>query len=232
MRDKLDILALVLGSLGFICLAYSVLLPRWLVSDSRGIGPWMSWHWGAKGLQCTLHGDILLGMSIPLWIGTALALSAVLMSGFALRGTKCCGVNVQKKLFAGGCLYLLSCWVALGPVIWATYIIGINGFKVTDTGECLYLAWISLGLLLAVGVLQLHRYSPCRRKEEVSHNCTPPLEHEDEEERYGEESVHFLKPETIWERGKQEMVCLNKYERTAGDNVTEPTRKGSKRQYV
>ncbi|XP_063060430.1 claudin-17-like [Engraulis encrasicolus] len=179
MRDKLDILALVLGTLGFICLAYSVLFPRWYVGDSSGVGPWMHCDWAA-GLRCGMHVGIFLGIFILLWI----ALSALLISGFAMCGTNCCGTscchdNAQKKLFAAGCLYLISCLVTLGPVTWVTWILAPRPSVI---GECLYLAWVSVGLLMAAGVLQLHRYSPCRRKEEVTHNCTPPLDHKDEVE--------------------------------------------------
>lgn len=193
MRDKLEILAMVLGFIGLIGTVAITAMPSWRVSAFIGAnlivmeelweGLWMNCFKQIDiRMQCKVYDSLLILPSELqaarglMCVSIVLVVISLFVTGCGSRSSTCGGENIKCKnitLAIGGCLYLMSCLTTLVPVSWVAHTV-IRDFynpQVTDAqkrelGSALYTGWATAGVLLITGVIVLFKYSRNRRKEE------------------------------------------------------------------
>ncbi|XP_016364509.1 claudin-8-like [Sinocyclocheilus rhinocerous] len=193
MRAKLEILALVLGTIGLVGTIAVTAMPMWKVTAY--IGPniiVMETLWEGLWMACIRHADISMQCKVydsllilPADIQAArglmctsitLAVQAVLVSVCGMRGTDCCHDDVWGKnvvLLVGGCLFVVAGLAALLPISWSTHSIVRDFYNPMvleslkrEIGQALYLGFATFMFLLVAGVMLLCRYGSRQRKDE------------------------------------------------------------------
>ncbi|XP_073674406.1 claudin-4-like [Garra rufa] len=203
MRAKLEILALVLGTIGLVGTIAVTAMPMWkvtafigpniIVMETLWEGLWMACIRQADiSMQCKVYDSLLI---LPADIQAArglmctsitLAVLAVLVSVCGIRGTDCCHDDVRGKnviLLVGGCLFVLAGLATLLPVSWSTHSIirdfynpmVVESLK-REIGQALYLGFATFMFLLVAGVILLCRYGPRQRKDEEENKSYIPVE--------------------------------------------------------
>lgn len=193
MRAKLEILALVLGTIGLVGTIAVTAMPMWkvtayigsnlIVMETLWEGLWMACIRQADiNMQCKVYDSLLI---LPADIQAArglmcasitLTVLAILVSVCGMRGTDCCHDDTRGKnviLLVGGCLFVVASLATLLPVSWSTHSI-IRDFynpmvveaQKREIGQALYLGFATFMLLLITGVILLCRYGPRHRKDE------------------------------------------------------------------
>lgn len=184
MRDKLKILALVLGALGMTGTIAVTIMPMWkvtafiganlIVMEAEWLGLWMVCVRQADFyMQCKVYDSVLI---LPADIQAArgfmcasvvLSVLAVGMSIFGMRSTNC-GRNKNVILIVSGCLFVIAALTVLVPVSWTTNTIvqdfynpNVEQSLKREIGQSLYLGFVTFALLLSAGGIFL-----CRCKED------------------------------------------------------------------
>ncbi|KAI9547963.1 hypothetical protein NQZ68_012980 [Dissostichus eleginoides] len=193
MRAKLEVLALVLGSIGLCGTIAVTALPMWRVSAFIGAnlivmeelweGLWMNCYRQADiNMQCKVYDSLLI---LPpelqaarglMCVSIVLVVLSLFVTGCGTKKSNCCGDNPKSKnitLALGGSLYLLSFLTTLIPVSWVAHNVIRNFYSplVVDSqkrelGEALFIGWATSGILLITGVILLSSYCKRRSKEE------------------------------------------------------------------
>ncbi|XP_063763329.1 claudin-17-like [Eleginops maclovinus] len=193
MRAKLEVLALVLGSIGLCGTIAVTALPMWRVSAFIGAnlivmeelweGLWMNCYRQADfNMQCKVYDSLLI---LPpelqaarglMCVSIVLVVISLFVTGCGTKKSNCCGDNQKSKnitLALGGSLYLLSFLTTLIPVSWVAHTVIIKFYNplVVDSqkrelGEALFIGWATSGILLITGVILLSSYCKRRSKEE------------------------------------------------------------------
>ncbi|KAL3057641.1 hypothetical protein OYC64_007990 [Pagothenia borchgrevinki] len=193
MRAKLEVLALVLGSIGLCGTIAVTALPMWRVSAFIGAnlivmeelweGLWMNCYRQADiNMQCKVYDSLLI---LPpelqaarglMCVSIVLVVLSLFVTGCGTKKSNCCGDNPKSKnitLASGGSLYLLSFLTTLIPVSWVAHTVIRNFYSplVVDSqkrelGEALFIGWATSGILLITGVILLSSYGKRRSKEE------------------------------------------------------------------
>uniref|UniRef100_A0A668T0Y1 Claudin n=1 Tax=Oreochromis aureus TaxID=47969 RepID=A0A668T0Y1_OREAU len=204
MQAKSEILALVLGALGLCGTIVTTCLPHWRVSAFIGAniivmeelleGLWMDCYRQANiNIQCKVYDSMLI---LPpelqaarglMCVSIVLAFISLLLTGFGIQKSNCCGDNLKSKNITyalGGSLFLLSCLTTLIPVSWVAHTVISNFYnpemldaQKRELGVSLFIGWATSGVLLITGIIVLFRYSKRSAKEdqryiEVYHICT------------------------------------------------------------
>ncbi|XP_041655267.1 claudin-like protein ZF-A89 [Cheilinus undulatus] len=194
MTAKLEVLAMVLGSIGLLGTILATALPMWKVSAFIGAnlivmeelweGLWMNCYRQEDfRMQCKVYDSVLIlptelqaarGLMCTSVIVVILALS---ITGCGTRKCKCCVDNMKSKnvtLALGGCFYLLSCLTTLIPVSWVGHTIIRKFYNPTmddsqkrELGEALFIGWGTSGILLITGIIVLFCFSKRRSEEET-----------------------------------------------------------------
>ncbi|KAJ0063565.1 hypothetical protein NL108_003891 [Boleophthalmus pectinirostris] len=189
MRAKLEIVALVLGSLGIIGIIAITAMPQWRVSafiganlivmEDRWEGLWMNCYKQIDRMQCKVY-DSLLILPPELQAARGLVCAAIVIALIAfaitISGTEVtsCGNDSPSAktilLVVGGVFFLLACLTTLVPVCWVAHTVIKDFYNPTlmdaqrrELGPALYVGWGTAGLLLAAGVILLVRF--CQRRE-------------------------------------------------------------------
>ncbi|XP_019943963.2 claudin-4-like [Paralichthys olivaceus] len=173
MRRQLELAALGLAFMGWICAILTRCLALWKVSGTLDNntatlpaywdGVWLEWdHWDLAhdgSLHCSFYQSLLsLSGSFRTW--RALIMAAVGAGAFAV-GISAVGAvwfpqRGQVKVFSG-VLFVLSGILLLVPTAWTSHHTSqpLDGAELLrrDWGPALYLGWISVALLLVGGVL-------------------------------------------------------------------------------
>ncbi|CAN9511013.1 unnamed protein product [Ophioblennius macclurei] len=194
MRAKLEVLALVLGSIGLIGTVAITALPTWRVSAFIGAnlivmeelweGLWMNCYRQIDiNMQCKAY-DSLLVLPPELQAGRALTCVSIvlvvvslLVTGCGTQKTICCGDNARAKnitLAFGGGLFLLSFLTTLIPVSWVAHTVIRNFYNPTvpdsrkrELGNALFIGWATSAVLLITGIILLFRYGKRTSKEQI-----------------------------------------------------------------
>ncbi|XP_029964011.1 claudin-17-like [Salarias fasciatus] len=194
MRAKLEVLALVLGSVGLMGTVAIAALPTWRVSAFIGAnlivmeelweGLWMTCYRQIDvNMQCKAY-DSLLALPPELraaraltCVSIALVVVSLLVTGCGTQKSICCSDDVRMKnvaLALGGSLFLLSSLATLIPVSWVAHTVVRNFYNpaVVDAqkrelGDALFIGWATSALLLITGVILLFQYSKRTSKEQV-----------------------------------------------------------------
>ncbi|CAB1426728.1 unnamed protein product [Pleuronectes platessa] len=202
MRDKLEILALVLGFMGLFGTITITFLPTWRVSAFIGAnivvmedlweGLWMNcWRQANIRMQCKVYESVLI---LPSELQAARALMclsiivvaiALLITGCGTRKFTCCGDNTRSKnvtLALGGCLFLLSFLTTIIPVSWVGLTVIQNFYsplvmegRKRELGSALFIGWATSGILLITGIIILVSYSKHQAKDEDPYYTGAPL---------------------------------------------------------
>ncbi|XP_033847453.1 claudin-8-like [Periophthalmus magnuspinnatus] len=197
MRAKLEILALVLGSLGIIGIIAITAMPQWRVSafiganlivmEDRWEGLWMNCFKQIDRMQCKVY-DSLLILPVELQASRGLMCASIVLAVIAFiitisgsEVTSCCIDHLEAKtttLATGGVFFLLACLTTLIPVCWVahTVIRDFNNPILMDAqrrelGAALYVGWATAGILLTTGVILLLRF--CQRRGEEKGGLYP-----------------------------------------------------------
>lgn len=199
LEQKLELAALGLGAIGWLCAILTRCLALWKVSGTVDNttatlpaywdGVWLEWdHWDLAhdgSLHCSFYRSLMsLSGSFRTW--RALILAAIGAGAFAsvigTVGMVWFPQRGQIKVFSGS-LFVLSGIILLVPIAWTCHhtsqpLEGAVGLQ-RDWGPALYLGWISFGLLLAGGVFLTTRCPTAQRQEEqTSDSRYPNLEEE------------------------------------------------------
>ncbi|XP_051963560.1 claudin-8-like [Xyrauchen texanus] len=193
MKGKLEILALVLGTIGLVGTIAVTVMPMWKVTAF--IGPnivIMEMQWEGLWMACIRQADISMQCKVydsllilPADIQAArglmcaaitLAVLAVLVSVFGLSGTNRFQEDFRAKkviLGVGGCLFVLASLATLLPVSWTTNTIVRDFYNPMvveslkrEIGQALYVGFATFIFLVIAGVILLCRYSHQREEEE------------------------------------------------------------------
>lgn len=186
MQAKSEILALVLGALGLCGTIVTTCLPHWRVSAFIGAniivmeelleGLWMNCYRQANiNIQCKVYDSLLI---LPpelqaarglMCVSIVLAFISLLLTGFGIQKSSCCGDNLKSKNITyalGGILFLLSFLTTLIPVSWVAHTVISNFYNPTtldaqkrELGLSLFIGWATSGVLLITGIIVLVRYS-------------------------------------------------------------------------
>lgn len=193
MRAKLEVLALVLGSVGLAGTILATALPMWKVSAFIGAnlivmeelweGLWVNCYMQADiRMQCKAYDSLLI---LPpelqaarglMCVAIILAAISLLVTGLGTEKSRFCRENLRCKnitLALAGSLYLLSFLATLIPVSWVGHSVIRNFYnplvlesQKRELGEALYIGWGTSGVLLITGIILLFCYSKRRSKEE------------------------------------------------------------------
>lgn len=191
MRVKLEILALVLGSLGIIGTIAITIIPLWRVSAYIGAnmivmedmweGLWMNCMKQIDRMQCKVYDSVLI-LPADLQVARGLMCAAIIIVVIAFitaicgtKVTECCNDRPGAKttvLAIGGVLFLIGCIITLIPVCWVAHTV-IRDFynpllvdgQRRELGAALYVGWATGGILLLTGVILLLRFSQQRNKD-------------------------------------------------------------------
>uniref|UniRef100_A0A3B4FVY1 Uncharacterized protein n=1 Tax=Pundamilia nyererei TaxID=303518 RepID=A0A3B4FVY1_9CICH len=193
MQAKSEILALVLGALGLCGTIVTTCLPHWRVSAFIGAniivmeelleGLWMNCYRQANiNIQCKVYDSLLI---LPpelqaarglMCVSIVLAFISLLLTGFGIQKSSCCGDNLKSKNITyalGGILFLLSFLTTLIPVSWVAHTVISNFYNPTtldaqkrELGLSLFIGWATSGVLLITGIIVLFRYSKRSAKED------------------------------------------------------------------
>ncbi|XP_014846026.1 PREDICTED: claudin-17-like [Poecilia mexicana] len=215
MKQKLEILALVLGFFGLFGTIAVTALPTWKVSAFIGAnlivmeelweGLWMVCYRQINvKMQCKVYDSLLI---LPaelqaargfMCVSIALVFSALIVTAFGIQRSNCCGDNMKSKnivLAVGGCLYLISFLTTLIPVSWVSDSIIRQFYNPTvldaqkrEIGQAIFIGWGTSGVLLVTGIILLVRHSKRRSKEEDVYHDAYSME---EKSAIKEDSVYL-----------------------------------------
>ncbi|XP_043114697.1 claudin-8-like [Puntigrus tetrazona] len=192
MRAKLEILALVLGSIGLVGSIAVTFMPMWkvtayigpnlIVMETLWEGLWMACIRQADfNMQCKVYDSLLI---LPADIqaarglmcaSAALSVLAVLVSACGMRPADRCRPDSRGKkvvLLAGGALFVVAGLVTLVPVSWSTHSIVRDFYnplvvesQKREIGQALYVGFAAFMFLLIAGVVLLCRYGKDEEEE-------------------------------------------------------------------
>ncbi|XP_034459325.1 claudin-17-like [Hippoglossus hippoglossus] len=202
MRDKLEILALVLGFMGLFGTVTITALPTWRVSAFIGAniivmedlweGLWMDcMRQAGIRMQCKVYESMLIlppelqAARALMCLSIVLVVIALIITGCGTRVFTCCGDNLKSKnttLAIGGCLYLLSFLTTIIPVSWVGLTVISNFYdplvmegRKRELGSALFIGWATCGILLITGIIILVSYSKHQAKDEDPYYTGAPL---------------------------------------------------------
>ncbi|XP_017271912.1 claudin-17 [Kryptolebias marmoratus] len=197
MKEKLEVLALVLGFIGLFGTIAVTALPTWKVSAFIGAnlivmeelweGLWMTCYRQIDiKMQCKAYDSLLI---LPaelqaarglMCASIALVFISLVVTGFGLKRINCCADNMRSKnitLAIGGSLYLISFLITLIPVSWVGHSIIRQFYNPTshdaqkrELGQALFIGWATSGILLVTGIILLVRYDKRRLQEDQLDN--------------------------------------------------------------
>ncbi|RVE65150.1 hypothetical protein OJAV_G00133640 [Oryzias javanicus] len=196
MQRQLELTALAVGLLGWLCSLLTRCLALWKVSGTVDNstatlpaywdGVWLEWdHWDLAqdgSLHCSFYQSLMtLSGSFRTW--RALIMAAIGVGGFAGAiggaGLIWFPKRGQVKVFSGS-LFVLSGILLLVPTAWTCHHTSqpLEGALLLrrDWGPALYLGWISFALMLAGGVFLTTRCPAAKGQAEETEGGGPPNE--------------------------------------------------------
>lgn len=197
MKAKLEILAMILGSISLLGTIAVTAMPTWKVSAYIGAnlivmedlweGLWMVCYRQADiRMQCKEYDSLLIlppeiqaGRGL-MCTSIALVVIALLVTAFGMQRSTCCDDNMKSKditMALGGCFFLLAFLTTLIPVSWVGHTVIRNFYNPTlidaqkrELGQALFIGWAISGILLATGIIVLVSVKKRRSEDELAYS--------------------------------------------------------------